>query len=295
MRLVTQTDILSRYYTPEETVRILGKAGFDGIDWSFFQMSNGTGPWMKDNYLDYAKTIREEAESLGMKIVQAHAPFPSSTGEKRRDEEIHRRIVRSMEVASVMGVEKIVVHPMKHLDYRRHKKETWDMNLAFYRSFIPDCERLNIKVCVENMWDFDKTRNVIVDSFCSQPDEFCAFLDAVDSPWIVGCLDFGHGPLVGVDTADLIHALGHDRMQAVHVHDVDKFHDNHTLPYMESLDWDSLTKAMGDIDFQGDFTFEADQFMGRLPKELMPDAEIFMAKVGRQLVSMVEKARVRAH
>lgn len=71
------------------------------------------------------------------------------------------------------------------------------MNVEFYRTLIPDCERLNIRVCAENMWQWDDKREIIVDSICAQPEEFCALLDAIDSPWIVGCLDIGHSALVG--------------------------------------------------------------------------------------------------
>ena len=150
---------------------------------------------------------------------QAHAPFPSSKGAEPFDTEVRARIIRSMEVASILGVENIIVHPMQHLEFRTHKQELFDMNMDFYRSLIPECERLNIHVCAENMWQHDKRRGYIVDSTCSQPDEFVQYIDTIGSPWIRACLDIGHTALVGVEPEEAIYALGHDRLKALHVHD----------------------------------------------------------------------------
>ena len=71
------------------------------------------------------------------------------------------------------------------------------------------------------MWQWDDKREIIVDSICAQPEEFCALLDAIDSPWIVGCLDIGHSALVGVEPRGTLSAhSGSKRLQALHVHDV---------------------------------------------------------------------------
>ena len=116
-------------------------------------------------------------------------------------------------------------------------------------------------------------------------------VDAVDSEWIVGCLDIGHSALVGVDPADFIRELGNKRLKALHVHDVDHRHDNHTLPFMEKLDWASITEALGEIDYQGDFTFEADNFLNVLPNALKLEGAKFMVKTGRYLIEQVENSR----
>ena len=144
------------------------------------------------------------------------------------------------------------------------------MNVEFYRALIPDCERLNIRVCAENMWQWDDKREIIVDSICAQPEEFCALLDAIDSPWIVGCLDIGHSALVGVEPADFIRALGSKRLQALHVHDVDYRKDCHTIGY------------------EGDLTLEADNYLRLFPKELQTAACRMMAQTAGYLRSRFE-------
>ena len=85
--------------------------------------------------------------------------------------------------------------------------------------------------------------------------------------------------------------MGPKRLQALHVHDVDYLNDCHTMPFMERLDWNEICKALGEIGYEGDFTFEADTFLFNLPKELQLDGARLMGKVGRYLISQIESYR----
>ena len=114
-------------------------------------------------------------------------------------------------------------------------------------------------------------------------------LDAVDSPWIDGCLEIGHSALTGYDPADFIRTMGNQRLKALHVHDVDYHTDKHNMPFMEKLEWESICTALGEIGYDGDFTFEADNFLFKFPNELKADACALMAKTGRYLISRKEK------
>lgn len=105
-------------------------------------------------------------------------------------------------------------------------------------------------------------------------------LDEVNSPWIVGCLDLGHSALVGVEPADFIRALGKTKLQALHVHDVNYRRDCHNLPFTEKLDWESIAVALREIGYQGEFTFEADNFLFGFPKELYQPAAKLMVETG---------------
>ncbi len=291
MRLVTQTDVLARTFGDEAAVRMLAKAGYDGIDWSFFPMTNGNGIWCTDQWEQHARHIRAVADECGIPIVQAHAPFPSSKGEEPYDTVILERIKRSMVIASIMGVEHIIVHPRQHLPYEANKQQLLQENLDFYRSLIPTCEKYNIKICTENMWKFDSRRGCIIPSMCSLPDTFNQMIDLLDSPWIVGCLDLGHCALVGVEPADFIRAMGPKRLRALHVHDVDYLHDCHTMPFMHKLDWEAITQALADIGYEGDFTLEADNFVNAFPDSLKAEASAFMAKATRYLADQVDAKR----
>ncbi len=288
MRLITTTEKTAEIFGDEESVRILAEAGFDAIDWGFFEMAGGEGIWCTDEWREHALRLKKLGEEYGIGFGQAHAPFPSSYGTEQEDSVAKERILRSMNAAAIMGIRNIVVHPVQHLTYAKEKQRLWEENLAFYRSLIPYCEEYGIRVCAENMWQYDNKRRYIVDSVCSQPEEFCGLLDALDSPWIVGCLDLGHCALVGVEPEDFIRAMGKERLQALHVHDVDYLHDCHAMPFTKNLNWEAITRALAEIGYEGDFTFEADSFYEGFPPQLVPDACKLMERTGRYLVGRIQ-------
>ncbi len=288
MRLVTQTDVMARTFGDEEAVRLLAKAGYDGIDWSFFPMNRGECIWNTDAWEQHARDLKAIADDCGVVITQAHAPFPSSKGEEPYDAEILEAIKRSMHASAIMGVEHIIVHPRQHLPYEANKEQLWQENLEFYRSLLPYCEEWGIRICTENMWKRDPKRGYIIPSMCSLPETFNAMIDEVNSPWLVGCLDLGHCGLVGIEPQDFIRAMGAKRLRALHVHDVDYLRDCHTMPFIHNLEWEPITQALADIGYEGDFTLEADNFFNAFPDEMKLEASTFMAKTARYLMGRIE-------
>jgi sugar phosphate isomerase/epimerase len=141
------------------------------------------------------------------------------------------------------------------------------------------------------MFTRDRTTNIISDAPCSRPEEFCRYVDALDSPHVTACLDLGHAHLVGQTPEGMIRTLG-SRIGALHVHDNDLVHDLHTLPFVGKIDWEAVTEALAEISYSGDFTFEADSFISPIPHELIPDALAFMARVGRELIGKIAQKSV---
>ncbi len=294
MILSTQTDILGSRFGDQKAIEILARAGFDAYDFSFFKMKNDENYELNSkNYLEYAKKLRKVADKAGIKCNQAHAPFPSSVGDKQQDKIIFDKIVRAMEVAALLGAETIVVHPIKHMRYLGNEAELFELNMAFYKSLIPYCAKFGIKVATENMWERVPGTNKITHAPCSRGQEFCRYIDALDSRWIVGCLDIGHVSLVDEQLYDTIITLGHNRLQALHVHDNDYLSDTHTLPFMSKMDFEPFIKGLSDIDYTGDMTLEADNFIRRVPDGLIDTAVKYMEQTGRYIISEIAKIKFK--
>lgn len=288
MLLSTQTDVFARRFGDEEAIRRIANAGFDAFDLSLFAMNSNPNYEMNgEQFREYAKHLRAVADECGIVCNQSHAPFPSSVGDEEKDEQIFQSIVRAMEAASIVGAKIIVVHPKQHLDYRTHAAELKEMNMAFYRRLIPYCEQFGIKIATENMWQYNKTAEHIRDSVCSRPQEFLDYLEELNNPWIVACLDVGHVLLTSENLAHCIRTLGAAHLQALHVHDNDHRGDSHTMPYLGKIDFKELTATLKEIGYQGDFTFEADSFYAKMPDELLPEAAALLHKTGRYLMSQI--------
>lgn len=296
MLLSTSISIFLKHFECEEIVEILSKAGFDAMDFSFYDEKYYCAETDSDEFKEYFLKLRHIAEKKGMCFNQAHAPFPSNnitddawTSSRFED------IVRSMRNASYLGVPVIVVHTRTHLPrvtpcvLEKEVEEAFAINMDFYRKLIPYCKKYRIKIAIENL--YHRVGNdlgmVNAHGITSKPERVIQYMETLDSEWITGCLDTGHAFLVREEPADFIRALGPERLRALHIHDVDGILDTHTLPYYGIIDWDSIMSALKEIGYQGDFTFESESFLRNLPRELMPEAAKFMAQVGRYLMRKV--------
>lgn len=271
-----------------EALEMLAKAGFDAADLSLFRMNNDGDALAGPDYMTEVERIRLAAQKWGITFEQAHAPFRFKNFADIEGE-VMPLTIRAIEIAGMLGVKIMVVHPIHYADYRVAKQEMHDLSINYYRSLIPYCEKHGVKVALENMWQGNAITGYIEDDTCSSPEEFAAWIDEIDSPWITGCLDLGHCGIVGRDAADFIRRVGAKHIGCLHVHDNDHHHDTHTSPYYGKMDWDSITAALKDIGYKGNLTYETDTFLNRMPRELLLDGLKFQQAIGRHLIKMIEE------
>ena len=105
----------------------------------------------------------------------------------------------------------------------------------------------------------------------------------------VACLDIGHAEMKGSNTtaAEMIIALG-SRLQALHIHDNDKWHDSHQIPFSMDIDFSAVVKALKDIDYNGYFTLEACSFLSAYDSENAYDGIKLLYQSAKKLSDMFE-------
>ena len=280
MLLSTQTDVTAREFGLPEAVRMIAEAGFDAADISMFD--DEWNQWMfEDGFEPFIAEVKHAAEESGIVLNQAHAPFPTmKDGDAAFNEKRLAQVKRSIEIAGMLHVRNIIVHPVVF------KKQMKKKNLDMYRELQPTAERAGVKIALENMWGWDDRRCIITKNVCSDAQGLAEYCDALDPDRFTVCLDVGHVGLVGDYEADTIRRLGSKRLTCLHVHDTDYRNDLHTLPYCGRLPWKEITAALGEIGYTGDLTFEADNFIKQLPRTLIPSALRYMHDVGRELIRM---------
>ena len=266
-------------------------AGFDAIDYSFFgDISFCHG---KDG-LALARKLRKMAEDRGVVFNQAHAPFGG--GYDNYTTKLIPTFPDVFEFCSALGVKHIVVHPLQRGRYYGHEEELFNMNMDFYSSLVPLSERTGVKICIENMWQTHLIKKVIVDDVCADPYELCKYYDTLNDPrHFTVCLDIGHVALSGREPEDAVKIIGHDRLGALHVHDVDYVSDLHTLPGTARVDHYAVARALGEIDYKGEYTLEADNFLVNYSNEHKPIAAKFMADTARHFANVVDSNRPQAN
>ena len=281
-----------------KAAQLIADAGFDSVDYSLMQMVDADCVFNGRDYIAQAEKAGSIFREYGVPVRQAHAPFRFKDYEDPvafRDH-IFPTIARSVEAAAALGAPIIVVHPLHYTDTST-PEEIYQRNMKFYTDLLPVCNACGIQIAVENMFRRDGRRGHIIHDSCSRAEEFCRYMDGLDSKYFVACLDVGHvGLPVQEDEAwDFVYKLGRDRLKSLHIHDNDYKNDQHALPYTGRIDWDKVTNALGQIDYTGDFTYELSMtnMIGQMDPALYPAALRYIHDIGRALVEKTEEYRVK--
>lgn len=278
MKISIETYELRERYDDKTSVKMLKDAGFDCYDYSMYWIHDKSKDMLEEDYRERAVALRKFADNLGIECNQAHAPFDlEHTDSFDLSNETYRKLVRSLEVASILGAKNIVVHA---IGYRQLSKENfYQLNRQFYKSLLPYCEQFDICVSVENLFDWKEKALPVL----SDPKEHMEFVKSLDSDRFNICVDVGHSAVTGFQPEEVIGAMNQDILKALHIQDNDCFMDLHTIPFAGKLDWSKIATALKTIGYEGDWTFEVWAFLNKLPADSLPSALHFIADLGKSL------------
>ena len=289
MILSTQTDYFYEKFGAEKGTELIAAAGFDAIDITLFR-NPAENPLLGDDFENEAKKLLAKAKSCGVFFNQSHAPFPSF---KADNEEYNTFVLpfieKSIILSGMLGIKTICVHPVT---FRNDTEKQIEFNLDFYSRLAPIAKKSGVKIGVENMFWRDKAAGCIRPGVCGTSELMIDLFDRLDSDAFTCLVDIGHCGLAGEKPEDFIRKVGGERIGALHVHDNNFKDDQHVIPFSRNINWQEVTKALADINYSGEFTFEADNFFySNMPEDFAFEGLKFLEKVGRQLICMIEKAK----
>ena len=278
MRIVNTTGGFDATVGVTEAIKINCEAGFEGID-----ISIAPG-FYESGYKTLIAEANAMAQSYGVPFVQSHGPIPKITtlSDASGREAIISKLRRAIEVSGALGVENMIIHPIRLAD--GNHEDQLGYNLEFYSEILDDAKAQCVRLAIENMCGYKTDYNgEPVKHVCKTPEELKKYIDAFGTDIITGCLDTGHARISGEAPSEFVRMLGREYLSALHVQDCDGIGDLHTLPFLSKIEWHSFAKALADIDYKGDLTLEAVLFMKNMPKELYPAAAKFMAETAKNL------------
>lgn len=292
MKLIQMTREVSAKFGDFDAVEMIAQAGFDGLDYTMYVMGRDENhPLCQDDYKDYAKKLKEQADKNNISFLQGHAVCPTYiAGDDEYNKSMYDKLLRSIEISGILGIKHLVVHPTapERLEKGTDLKK---FNIDYYNSLKPYAKENNVKICLENMWGKDQNRQCFIPNVCSYAKDLAEYLDELNDDIFTICYDLGHGALIGENAEDAIRILGSKRLGAIHAHDNNYRGDDHTLPFHGKLNWTGIIKALEEIDYTGNFTFEADEFLKNLPasKTIISSALKYMHDLGRYIIKEIEK------
>lgn len=272
-----------------DAVKYFAKCGFNALDLGMGDMWNENSPKVQSNYVEYAKELKRVADGCGVVFNQSHTPMHSSYVDEAKTAKAFDHIKRAIEFAAIVGAKNTIVHPKQHLEYPEYKDELREQNIEFFSKLLPLCDEYDINILTENMWR-TKGTNAISHSVCAPADEFRDYVDMMKHPRFGACLDIGHTYLVREDIINMIETLG-DRIRGLHVHDVTRDNDLHTVPFFGDIkNWEEIMATLAKVGYKGDLTFEI-KALGQIPDSLLTDTLKLLHCVGETLAEIVEKNR----
>ena len=287
LRISTEIDSIAMHVGEEKAVEYVAKAGFDAWDFSMgclWRKDPVTNQWRVpehplagNEYLKFARQLKQIGLDNGIHCNQSHAPFPTV------NPTAHSFLKRAIECTAEAGGEICIVHP--------GNKQTAEQNAELYFELLPFAKECGVKLAAENMFNREPETRRIIPAACSSPEDFLKHLELVNDPFLVACLDIGHAEIVGCETSapEMIRALG-SYLQALHIHDNNKLDDSHQLPFTMDIDFAAVICALKEIGYEGYLTLEANSYL----KDYMPE-RVFegiktMANTAKRLSETYEKA-----
>lgn len=254
------TGALTRLGTPELVVDALKEAGFKYYDFTMMCPIIGFELFYNSDgdYLAKAKEFRKYADKIGMHCNQTHGftPYVVKDFSKEDNQTLFENVKRSIEVSRVLGAKCCVLHPSS--DCSIHE------NAERFKLLIDVARENDIIIAIENVPN---------DKLFGKPEDFIELLNEINDDHFKFCLDIGHAEmeLTGSSAVDFINKMG-DRLVCLHIHDNEKGHDIHQLPYTFMIDFKEIWEALKKNHYQGDVTFECGTCFNNLPTSLFKDA-----------------------
>lgn len=272
-----------------EFIGELAQFGFTVLDLNLCEMMNPSSALLTDGYLDYVGELKNLRKKHNLIYNQIHAPYVHHLFEIESSvkENLKWQIKRSIEIASMLEIPYVVLHAATD---NKNYSNSLKANIEWLEPLVEYATNLNTSLALENLaYDKNKRRE-----YTSDIDNLVALIDAFKSPNIVACYDFGHANMISSNHKENIHKLG-SHLKTLHVADNNGLTDEHLLPFHGNVDWHECMKALSDIDYQGDFTYEIMFFSQNLPKEVQPQFLNYAYAVASYLVDFFNLKQQEGH
>jgi len=286
---------------PEGSFQFLHDCGFEGIDFGmgaflspkklaagedfpFFRQEIG-------DILAYYEPMREAAIRHGMKICQAHAPFPLYfEGREDLNDFFIEVVNKCCAICQYLGCPYLVVHPYRHAD----KDFERQISLEMFRRMIPAARAYGIKILLENLYIMNANRRLI-EGVCSDVGEACWYVDTLNEEAgeeLFGfCLDIGHANMFGCNIRAYVKGLG-KRLTTLHIHDNMGIKDSHLIPYTQDLsggvDWEDVVEGLRESGYEGPISFEISRGIDYLPESVRPEGMKLISAIGRSFKERIQ-------
>ncbi|MBQ3507441.1 MAG: sugar phosphate isomerase/epimerase [Clostridia bacterium] len=281
MKLATTTGDFNAYTGSQiASLHCIREAGFRYADYSFgHDLSTHTGVYAEDHEAYYER-VAMAAEDMGIRLVQAHSPMGTPLTDP--DGQFLADTIRCVDACGAWGIPNLVVHS----GYTRGltKEETFEANKQFFLPILERAERYGTNILVENF------NRMCIDGlyWIDNATDLLRMIECVDHPLFHAVWDAGHANLQEMSQDAELKILG-SHVRALHIQDNCGDRDAHLLPFLGTMNPDSLMHGLQEIGYNGYFTFEVGGIFKPLSKRRPYETDTRLSKPPLTLKQAAER------
>lgn len=274
----------------------LGEAGFRWIDYNIptdFHDDSGPDHAMReDGWRQSCETYRAFAEANGMRFYQTHNLMFNYFEDTPAAQENNRLVDRCLEITALLGGGVSVMHPVAPPGAEYDRDACLRANRDYFLRKAEVAERFGVRIAVENMLTSRYFDGTVFKRYCTGIDELTELVGEINHPLVGICIDTGHAHYMGHNIYDAVTACD-DWLIALHIHDNNRFDDQHLTPYCGTLDWDACLRALADVGYRGHFTLEILHACERMPPRLQPGFAREVSRLAAHMAARIDEMRGR--
>lgn len=226
------------------------KLGFSFEDYQRFAVTDGPLYRMEeDEFRAELSRQKQIANAYGIRFHQAHGPWPvddTSADKRKVNMEYFKRSVRG---CHYLDCPNLVVHPLMPEGWDREldSDEAERLNKEFVIELATYARQYGVTICLETMpFTFQRL---------ARTAELVRFVKELGLDNLGICVDTGHCNVLGDDPGDCVRLCG-SLLKAVHIHDNFGNGDDHLVPFIGNIKWESFRQALKEIGFDGPLSLE---------------------------------------
>lgn len=248
-----------------EAMDFFGRMGLEAVDVNFcatiYPEPERHEPILDGDWKKNLDGVLAAIRRNHLVISHTHVPFYNYVEEGGRRAFNDEMMYRAIEATAYIGAKYAVIHPLR--DEEKHT--LIDGTVAVLTPFNDFAKKLNVTLCVENM-------------YTTYPQELAEIVDRLGC---AACWDAGHANFGKHDQYEGMMLLG-SRIKVLHLHDNYGTRDDHSLPYLGTVDWQGVMRALRDFGYDGTFNYEVSA--GKLPLALREDHARYLVDAARLLL-----------
>lgn len=293
MRLSTSTNIYfnrpgGRKAPIEQSIQLCAAAGYHVMDFNFHDCTTFRLPFIENSWQSWLNSIMETAVKSKITFSQAHGPFYNFCDNVYKNKEWYDKMIyRAIDCAAELRIPWIVFHAGTDFDAIESVAASKRKNMEYFLPLVEYAEKRSVGIAIENLWDLNiapKKR------YTASIDELVDLVDGFRCPSVGICFDVEHATVMKQPIRESLRYIG-KRLKATHISDVADIvttETDHKLPFDGITNWTEVMRALADIQYTGDFTYETHNFTKNIPDALIPSALTYSVRIGEHLLRVAE-------